>query len=251
MGLINIQQASESVGLLKENIVCKKCFDFGVIHPIVNGKPNYARVVPCDCMNELLRRQRKEYYLSKCALPPKAKEYNFDNFAVFPEYKTAFEAAKELANESKNTKWLTLLGKVDQGKTHLAIAICKHWIERDKPARYVYVPDLLDEMRIALDNNNSKNHEYERKLDFYYNVSLLVLDDLGREHNTSWVQEKLNQIVDHRYMNDLPLVVTTNKTLDELSPQIASRLMRANGSKIIAMNGEEYALRKIKNDGRK
>ena len=72
------------------------------------------------------------------------------------------------------------------------------------------------------------------------NVPLLVLDDLGVEYRTDWVQEKLDTIIDYRLMQGLPLVVTTNKPLDELPFRIASRLKRASNSKVMVIDSSEF-----------
>ncbi len=56
------------------------------------------------------------------------------------------------------------------------------------------------------------------------NASLLVLDDFGTQNATGWAQEKLFQILNYRYINKLPLVVTTNLSLDEIEARIRSRL---------------------------
>jgi DNA replication protein DnaC len=69
-------------------------------------------------------------------------------------------------------------------------------------------------------------------------VPLLVLDDLGVENSTSWVQEKLDTLVDYRLMHGLALVVTTNLTLEELPARISSRLERAGH--VIGIKGEPY-----------
>ena len=51
-----------------------------------------------------------------------------------------------------------------------------------------------------------------------------MLDDFGTQNATAWAQEKLFQIVNYRYINHLPLVVTTNLALDEIEARIRSRL---------------------------
>ena len=52
----------------------------------------------------------------------------------------------------------------------------------------------------------------------------MILDDFGRQTTTPWAQEKLYQVVNYRYNARLPMVVTTNCSLDELDTPIASRL---------------------------
>lgn len=55
--------------------------------------------------------------------------------------------------------------------------------------------------------------------------SLLIIDDLGIERNTEYAKEQVYNIIDERYKAKLPLIVTTNLTLDELkdSKELAYR----------------------------
>ena len=88
--------------------------------------------------------------------------------------KGVYEAA--LAMAAGELKWLTLVGPVDTGKTHLAIAICRRWLSDGKVARYVYVPLLLDELRGGYED---KERSYDERLRHFMDVPLLVMDDLG------------------------------------------------------------------------
>ena len=70
------------------------------------------------------------------------------------------------------------------------------------------VPDLLDLLREAYEGDGQDS--FEKHMRLIRRVGLLVLDDLGAEHITSWGAEKLIQIIDARYRSQAPLVVTTN-----------------------------------------
>jgi len=54
---------------------------------------------------------------------------------------------------------------------------------------------------------------------------LLILDDLDTRNASSWAREKLYQILNHRYMAELPTVITTANTLDAIDERIRSRLL--------------------------
>ena len=78
-------------------------------------------------------------------------------------------------------------------------------------------------------------------------MPLLVLDDLGVEKSSDWVQEKLDTIVDYRYFRGLPLVVTTNKAFadwGEIFPNAAcvvsliDRLMHR--AEVVRIDGDSY-----------
>ncbi len=117
--------------------------------------------------------------------------------------------------------WLLFLGGYGVGKTHLAAAIANFVVGVGVPTLFLTVPDLLDWLRFAYDATNST---FEERFDEIRNIPLLVLDDLGTQNTTPWAQEKLYQIINHRYVNRLPTVITTNQQLNEIDGRIRSRL---------------------------
>jgi len=185
---------------------------------------------------------RRERYIRLCSLPSGTDDMTFKNFKEYPDIHEAITSAQNIA--TGKLKWLALLGGVDLGKTHLAVAICREWLSRGLPARYAYVPILLDELRRGFSNTGELS--YDSQFKFFCTVELLVLDDLGTESATPWVQEKLDTIVDYRMVHNLPLVVTSNLAINELPIRIASRLQRAHKGKVVVMGGQEYRLRSKK-----
>lgn len=223
---------------------CNICKDFGSVHPrLPNGKPDYSMVVLCACRVEQLKQERMERILRLCELPYGSVKLTLDSFKTYNDssLKDAYKCACELAEESGKLKWLTLMSDVDRGKTHLAIAICRKWLERSKPARYVYVPTMLDELRRGY--NREGDESFDSQMEFLMTVSLLVLDDLGAQSSTPWAVEKLETIIDYRYINGLPLVVTCNMPVDDFSFRIASRLRRFEAGKIIVIDAQEFRTR--------
>lgn len=239
-------QPSDNPEELPAEDECPICHGAGYLHPLgANGQVDYSRTVSCECKHEEIEKQRRERLLKYCDLPYATADLTFENFRVdkrWPSLKEAKDAAIELADESGNTKWLVLSGEVECGKSHLAIAICRRWLERSKPARYVLVPIMLDELRQGYDQNGAES--YDARLNLLYRVDLLVLDDLGAQTPTAWAMEKLMMIIDYRYINGLPLVVTTNKKLNDLpgddEHRIGSRLMRFPASKRVTIEAPEY-----------
>ena len=222
---------------------CPICKGAEWVIPMVNGKPDYAHPRRCKCMREKDFQKRQEMYLRMCELPPATENMTFENYKVFPGLEEACEAARAIAYG--NLKWLTLLSEVDRGKTHLAIAICREWLRQGKSAKYAFVPLLLDELRAGFDGKGGNS--YQSRFEFFCNVNLLVLDDLGVERASDWAMEKLETIVDYRYIHKLPLVVTTNIALDNYSERIASRLKRSEDSKVVVIKATEYRLRRKQN----
>lgn len=245
--------------------VCPLCNGAGVIHPRRgDGSVDYTAIVGCECMREEHERDRRQLLLKYCKLPFGSEKLTIDNFDVdkrWPSLNEAKQAALGLAEETTDIKWLTLLGEVDCGKTHLAIAICRRWIERDKAARYVLIPQMLDDLREGYNQDKQRASLYQRDKDMGLSgewselpyeaqmqmlkgVDLLVLDDLGAQVPTPWAMEKLMMLIDHRSVNGLPLVITTNKKLTELpgddEHRIGSRLLRFSAGKMITIDAPEY-----------
>ncbi len=117
--------------------------------------------------------------------------------------------------------WLLLRGGYGCGKTHLAASIANYAVEMGVPTLFLTVPDLLDMLRFSYD---SEDTTFENRFNEIRNASLLVLDDFGTQNATGWAQEKLFQIINYRYINKLPLVITTNLSLDDIDPRFRSRL---------------------------
>jgi DNA replication protein DnaC len=97
------------------------------------------------------------------------------------------------------------------------------------------VPILLEELRRGY---QGENHDYDRRFDMFLNVPLLVLDDLGTENPTPWVQEKLDTIIDYRLMHGLATIITSNLALDQMPERIGSRLLRTG--KVVTINAGEH-----------
>ena len=210
-----------------------------MLHPLKeNGKVDYSKTIVCDCRREEFEKLRVIQLIQMCELPAATDNCTFDKFKVRRSTETAFKLAKRLAAGDEQLKWLTLIGDVDVGKTHLAIAVCRHWLLQGKPAKYTHVPFLLDELRRSYYHQGEEGYDY--RWNVYLTVPLLVLDDLGAENPTKWAQEKLDTLIDYRAVNALPLVVTTNLALDEFSKRIASRLRRVPFGEVVFINTIEY-----------
>lgn len=215
---------------------CPKCHDSHFVHPLRDGKPDYTDLVGCECVRAAREMEQKQHVMRWCELPEASEHMTFDNFRRSPELEQTYQAAVAVAVGQEGANFLTLMSDVDRGKTHLAVAICRHWLGRGKLAKYAYVPLLLDELRRGFSEGGSV---YQSRFDMFLNTPLLVLDDLGVENSTPWVQEKLDTIVDYRLMHGLPLVVTTNLMLEQLSVRIASRLTRSG--RLMAIGGPAYS----------
>ena len=138
-------------------------------------------------------------------------------------FRTAFDAARAYAEQPEG--WLLLTGPHGAGKTHLAAAAVNRCIERGEPAFFAFVPDLLDHFRASF--NPEHELSYDELFEQVKSVPVLVLDDLGAQSPTPWADEKVYQVLNHRFAAGLPTIVTCAPPLDALDSRVQSRLADA------------------------
>ena len=147
------------------------------------------------------------------------KFYNFEpnnsNRKVFNNLKNYSE--KLLKGIEK--KGLILVGNNGVGKTHLACSIANKLIENGIPVIYGTLINLLAELKNSYDTDNNISEMEIIKL--YENVDLLIIDDLGKEKPSEWGLEKLFTIINSRYENNLPVIITTNYNQNSLVERLS------------------------------
>jgi len=145
---------------------------------------------------------------------------------------------RALAYSQRPQGWLILKGNYGCGKTHLAAAIANYQVEHGQPVLFVVVPDLLDHLRATFSPDSAVT--FDRRFETVRTAPLLILDDLGAQSSTPWAQEKLYQILNHRYNAQLPTVITTNCELEDLDARLRSRIAELGWSSVVAILAPDY-----------
>jgi DNA replication protein DnaC len=192
------------------------------------GHPQFGKLFPCRCKIVEIEQQRlaRLRALSRLDLLGHMTFATFvpEGYGLPPEKATnlshAYQEARRYADNPQG--WLVLVGGYGCGKTHLAAAIANQAIERGEAVLFVVVPDLLDHLRSTF--SPASPVRYDERFEEVRNAPLLILDDLGTQSSTSWAQEKMFQLLNHRYSARLPTVVTLNHSLDEIDLRLRSRL---------------------------
>jgi DNA replication protein DnaC len=197
---------------------------------------NFSRLVPCVCKTEEMR-ARSQRNMRTFSDISRFRDQSFDSFDTSVRgTRDAYDAALAYARHPDG--WLVLVGDYGCGKTHLAAAIASHALsERDMRPIFAVVPDLLDYLRTTFSPESEVS--YDDRFNAFRGADLLILDDLGTETTTPWAREKLFQIINHRYNEGYPLVVTTND-LDRVDPRIRSRLCDWQLSRHVFIDADDY-----------
>jgi DNA replication protein DnaC len=211
------------------------------------GHPDFGRLETCVCRRgEVAQNARQRLY--EMSNLDRLSHLSFENFNtsgnpkaefVTPQEVASLHEAREAAEEFSNAmqSWLLLEGAYGCGKTHLAAAIANDAVHRGIPTLFITVPDLLDSLRFAY---GSQETTFEARFEEIRGADLLVMDDFGTQNATAWAQEKLFQIINYRYINKLPTVITTNLILDEIESRIRSRLQDSDFVQHIRISAPDY-----------
>lgn len=206
---------------------CPRCGGAGYLRRDVPlGDPEFGKAVPCPCTQlegRDVRQARLERYSNLGPLTRLTFE-NLNRKGLKQKHQVGYQKCVEDAEifVADPHGWLTLRGASGCGKTHIAAAIANACIRRGTPALFVVVPDLLDHLRSAY--KPDADLTYDQLFEQVRNAPVLVLDDLGTQNATPWAQEKLFQIVNHRFNARLPTVFTTNAVLRDMDERFRSRL---------------------------
>lgn len=210
--------------------VCPICRGTGfVLRDVPISDPDFGKAQPCICTLKNAAWERA-VHLRQVSNLSQLERLTFERFSsnrdALPEdirlsLRTAYDLARKFAQDPSG--WLVLHGSYGTGKTHLAAAIANVRLARGQPVLFVVAPDLLDYLRAAFSPQSDVT--FDQRFEEVRSTPLLILDDLGAHSTTPWAQEKLYQIINHRYNAHLPTVITTNLRLDDLDERVRSRLV--------------------------
>ncbi len=217
--------------------MCPVCSGIGFVYAdVALGHPDFGRAFPCRCTRQEQDKGRQARLWQYSHLGALTR-LTFDNLISQgrsgeprkqEQFIRAFKAARAFAAESKG--WLVLIGPSGSGKTHLAAAIANERISHGYPVFFQSTPDLLDHLRSAYSPNSEI--AYDELFERVCNTPLLILDDLGAQASTPWAKEKLNQLLNYRFNNELPTVIASSVPVDELEDRIRTRLTDSRMSQI-------------------
>lgn len=202
-------------------VYCKKCHTPRQASVELGGTLFHPYCI-CQCQSEArelelakekqLQEQQRIARLKANGLQDASlRQFTFANdTGINPEMQKAHSYVEHWAEMKATATGLLLWGNVGTGKSFFAGCIANALLDRGVPVLMTNFSRILNALTGMFSDDRNK---YIDSLNHY---SLLIIDDLGMERGTEYALEQVFNVIDARLRSNLPLIVTTNLTLDEL-----------------------------------
>ena len=222
-GLIHPIQLREDEFLCEDGLIyCSKCLTPRQKRINAMGKTMEPRCM-CTCQtadHEKREQERKHReFLDMVAknrsvgLPdPELRKHTFENDLGYNPKQIAM--AKQYVQHWEeflaSSTGLLLWGDVGTGKSFIAGCIANALLDKGVPVIITNFARLLNKLT---DMYSGDRNAY---IDSFKKYPLMIIDDLGMERDSEFAREQVFSVIDSRYRSQLPIIVTTNLSLEEL-----------------------------------
>lgn len=191
-------------------------------------------VASCRCEREEEERKKREEEAAKdmekiqrlrkaSLLDEKLGGATFDTFRVTSYNERSLKLCKRYAIKFdqmvEKNQGLIFWGSVGTGKSFAAACIANYLLDRKVPVVMTSFVKLLE----AFQSGRDEETAILNRLGY---AKLVIFDDLGAERGTDYALEKVYNIVDSRYRKNLPMILTTNLTVEEMKGEVDMRYKR-------------------------
>ena len=199
-------------------LYCKSCNGARQRKLVVPLKGERIVGIMCDCM---IAEKKKEDQQQKenendirrkiCFAESNMYNWTFQNSdGSNPKMEEVMQNyVKHFTTFRKEGKGLLLWGTVGTGKTYMAACIANALIDKEYKVLMTNFASLTNKIQGMWEGKqdfiNSLNH-----------YALLIIDDLGAERKSEFMQEMVFNIIDSRYRSGLPMIITTNLSIEEI-----------------------------------
>lgn len=204
-------------------LVCGVCGRHKQVH-IVKPDLGLDFIAPCLCdcgtkaRDDKKKEQEYQEHLMKLEKIRSASlmsssyaDARFETYIHRPENKQAYTIARNYVDKfqlmKEKNQGLLFYGSVGIGKSYTSACIANALMDKGTTVVMTSFVKLLQEVQRGEDT---------RIMNLLETVSLLIIDDLGAERNTPYALEKVYNFIDSRVRSELPMILTTNLTMEQM-----------------------------------
>ena len=196
----------------KNSYSCEACRDTGWI--IIPQEASQPLAVSCKCRE--IKKHRDQW--KAAGLNPDWSNLTFSSFEVWNEWSrrlrdTAmayYKSFDHIVRSRKNS--ILLCGQVGSGKSHISIALALNFLKKGIGVVYMPYRDVITKIK-----QNVRDEEYyQREISKYQGCQVLLIDDIFKGKITEFDSNIIFEILNYRYLNRLPIIISTEFTVERL-----------------------------------
>ena len=222
----------------------------------IEDKKFFMGFEECDCEKaiEEANRYNAERIIEERKLEHEKRLKRYYQAGIKPRFIDAIcPETDAMVLRLKEGKSVYIVGDVGVGKTYYATAIVKHLIDSGKSVKVIDTPRLMSSLKGTFGSDLTEDQVmYE-----YTNCDVLMLDDMGKETPTDWVLMQLFRLVNERYEQMRPVIITTQFAPRDLANRLARNGDKETAKAIVSrlaescqsfhMSGKDRRLEKLSN----
>jgi len=209
----------------------------------------------CPCRRARIKLVATKKAFKKSQIPAKYRWKFIDDFEIVQdEAKKIIKFAHTIRDKSPDQKWkegFYFWGPAGSGKTLLACIILQELILKyGVGGRFIDLSrQFFKRLKRSYDISDESYGTESKILDELIEIPFLVIDDFGVQRNTEWEMEMLYNLIDSRYAEERPIIITSNISIDKFKYKISDELQGSKNYKSdTSQNGDTLKTRSIAHD---
>lgn len=136
---------------------------------------------------------------------------------------------------------IIMCGRPGTGKTHLAVAICREIVIQNKISAFITTASRIIRAFRRSWNSDADTSEFDT-LQFYSELDLLVIDEVGVQYGTESERNILFEVINNRYEDLLPTILISNLPVNGLAEFLGDRILdrMSHGGVVLAFDWNSY-----------